>query len=222
MLVFLSGCSVIKVDDDYNKILEIILSNEKNVYNEIRVGYKYYLPRSVSVVSSIFGNEKLYSNGNNYFLYVDTINYFYKSKLEYEENKDIYYSKSLDFDGLQGYLEITKINNRYFIELMFNYSKMESYVDESQITETITNMSYILSSISYNDIAIKTNVIDSINSDVKENKFNIFAPKNQDVDILEYIEKYDAFDGTNFNVPDEDAIRSEDIVEEDVNVNGVR
>ena len=55
----------------------------------------------------------------------------------------------------EGYIDITKINNKYFLEVMYNYAKIESYVNEENLYDSFMNICYILATIDYNDTTIK-------------------------------------------------------------------
>ena len=62
---------------------------------------------------------------------------------------------------------------------MFNYAKMEALVTESELNETISNMSYILSSVKYNDKIIET-LIGNKKYDLSDNEtYNIFKSKKK-------------------------------------------
>ena len=122
-------------------------------------------------------NEKLYSDGNYYYLYVDINSYFYKKEFTYKENKDSYYSKYIDVNNKTGYLEINEQDDGYFlIEFLYNYSKIEALVHEEDINDVVLNATYILSTIKYNSNVIKI----MLNEDYftnKEEKYDIFEPK---------------------------------------------
>ncbi len=45
-----------------------------------------------------------------------------------------FYSSALSYNDKTGYLEINEINDKYFIEMMFHYAKVETYI-EKRFTE---------------------------------------------------------------------------------------
>ena len=96
---------------DIDKMINTILGNKLNLYNQISNGYKYYLPRGVRVIDNKNYNEKLYSKGNTYYLFVDIVSYQYKSDFTYEPNDKVYFSKKLDYNKQKGYIEISKRTN---------------------------------------------------------------------------------------------------------------
>ena len=108
----LSGCTVVRIaTDNIDTIVSVVLSKDNTIYNTIGKGYKYYKPRGVNYIDTSEYNEKLYSNGNYYYLYVDINSYFYKKEFTYKENSDSYYSRYINVDDRTGYLEINKQEN---------------------------------------------------------------------------------------------------------------
>lgn len=192
MLIFLvTGCTVVRIDtDSIDNIINVILSKDNNLYNTVGKGYKYYKPRGVTYIDTNEYNEKLYSNGNYYYLYVDINSYYYKKEFEYKENKNAYYSRIIDINDKLGYLEINKYNNKYLVEFMYNYSKIETLVDKEEINDVILNSSYILSTIKFNSNVIKIMLSDNyfIN---KEERYDIFTPKDDTMELYD-MELYDS------------------------------
>ena len=108
-LLLVSGCSIVRIDtSSIDNIVSIVLSKENNLYNQIGKGYKYYIPRGVSYISTSDYNDTLYSDGIYYYLYVDIVSYYYNKEVTYTENPDSYYSKIFNIDSKKAYLEINK------------------------------------------------------------------------------------------------------------------
>jgi hypothetical protein len=205
-LVFLTGCTVKQVNNkDINKIVDTLLNKNISLYNQTSIGYKYYAPRGVRVIDSTSYNEKLFSNGYTYYLYVDVVSYHFKKEITYEVNKKAYLSKELNYNNRKGYLEINKIKNYYFIEMMFNYAKVEAFVSEEDIWKTVNNISYILNTLKFNDITIKRLFNENV-SNFNEQKYEIFKPKENKEDFLDYEKEYDNYKE---KVEDEDIITSD-------------
>lgn len=185
----LTGCSVVRIaTDNIDTIVSVVLSKENALYNTIGKGYKYYKPRGVTYIDTSEYNEKLYSNGNNYYLYVDINSYFYKKEFTYEENKDSFYSRYIDVDDKTGYLEITKQENGYYlIEFLYNYAKIEALVNKEDINDVVLNSTYILSTIKYNSNVIKLMLNDDYFKN-KEEKYDVFTPKKEASNFVEVIE----------------------------------
>lgn len=195
-LFFITGCNIKEINaNDLNKLTDNILSKKLGLYNRVSSGYKYYAPRGIRVIDSTDYNEKLFSDGVKYYLYVDVVSYFFKKELKYEVNEEAYFSKKLDYKGKKGYLEITKNKNIYFIEMMFNYSKIEAYVSQSDINKTVLNASYILNSLVFNDSLISL-AFDENKSSFNEEDFKIFEPKRQEGNFIDYINEYNQYEGT--------------------------
>lgn len=150
-----TGCTAVRIDtNNLDTIVSVVLSKENTLYNRIGKGYKYYIPRGVSYIDTSELNDKLYSNGNYYYLYIDVVNYFYKNKTDYKVNEDSYYSRKIDGDK-DGYIEINKVNGKYLINFVYNYAKIEAMVEEKDINEVVLNASYILSTVKFNNNIIE-------------------------------------------------------------------
>ncbi len=186
----LSGCTVVRITtDNIDTIVSVVLSKDNTLYNTIGKGYKYYKPRGVSYIDTSEYNEKLYSNGNYYYLYVDINSYFYKKEFTYKENSDSYYSRYIDEDGKTGYLEINKQENGYYlVEFLYNYAKIEALVLEDDVNDVVLNATYILSTIKYNSNVIKLMLNDDYFTNPEE-KYDIFTPKVENSNFLEYTEE---------------------------------
>lgn len=186
----MTGCTVVRIDtNDIDNIVSVVLSKDNKLYNRIGKGYKYYIPRGVSYIDTNDLNDRLYSNGNYYYLYIDAISYYYKTKVEYKENSKAYYSKKIDGQK-EGYLEIKEIDNQYKMEFFYNYAKIEAMVNKDDLKGAVLNASYILSTVKFNDNVIKL----MLNEDYfvnKEERYQLFT-KKQETEIdraLESIQK---------------------------------
>lgn len=188
--LILTGCTIVRIDTtSIDNILNVVLSKENTLYNRVGRGYKYYVPRGVTYIDSSGSNDKLYSNGVYYYLYLDEISYYYQKSLDYKEDDSKYYSRKIDNDGNLGYLEITKQDNLYLIEFVYNYARIEALVPEEDINDTVLNSSYILSTIKYNNNIVKLSLEDDFLQN-KEEKYDVFSAKNQDDDsFLRYEEE---------------------------------
>lgn len=183
----LTGCTVVRIaTDNIDTIINVVLSKDNNLYNTIGKGYKYYKPRGVTSIDISEYNEKLYSNGNYYYLYVDINNYYYKKEFTYNEKDDCYYSKYIDINGKTGYLEIKEQENGYYlIEFLYNYSKIESLVEKEDINDVVLNATYILSTIKYNGDIIKIMLKEDYFTK-KDEKYDLFTPKEDSNDFLKF------------------------------------
>ncbi len=189
LLLLLTGCSVVRIDtSSVDNIVNVVLSKDNQLYNHIGKGYKYYIPRGVSYIDTNDYNDVLYSNGIYYYLYIDVISYYYDKVQQYEVNENAYYSKSISINDKDGYLEINKQDDdRYFIEFMYNYSKIEVIAEYEQINDIVLNATYILSTIKFNDNVIKAMLDDNFLA--SEEKYDIFTSKKETDDFLKLEEE---------------------------------
>ncbi len=183
-ILLLCGCSIVRIDtNSVDNIVSVVLSKNNNLYNQVGKGYKYYVPRGVSYIDTNEYNDVLYSNGNYYYLYIDIISYYYNVSKEYVEDTNAYYSRKININGKQGYLEINQQDNgRYFIEFMYNYSKIEVEADYDDINDIVLNTSYILSTVKFNDNVIKVILDDDFL--ISEEKYDIFTSKKETDNFL--------------------------------------
>lgn len=205
----LSGCTLVNIEEQsYEEIVKDVMVKDFDLKNVSQSGYSYYLPKGVLLKKSSSLNSVLYYNHRKMYLYVDALSYYHKVESNYAVNKDSYYSLKIDQHGKQGYLEITQISTKYFVEFMYNYSKIEAYVEEEDLKSTITKMAYILNSVQYQDTILNTLIGDS-SLDYNEEKFNIFKPKREEGSFLDYVEQEKS---------DYEAIKDEDQLEMDEKV----
>lgn len=210
LTILLSGCSLVKINEQsYEEILNDILTPNFNLKNVSSEGYSFYLPKSVLLKKNSSMNSVLYYNHRKLYLYVDVLSYYHQVESDYQKNESSYYSLKIDQNGKQGYLEITQISTKYFVEFMYHYAKIEAYVEEEDLKKTLTQMAYILNSVQYQDAVLATLVGNQI-LDYNEEKFNIFKPKREEGSFLDY-EEQDRNQGE--NVKDEDRLDVEDKVE---------
>lgn len=212
-ILFLSGCSIIKVSNDsISDIFDTILYVDNNLSNTYMNGYKFYLPQGVKVIDKNDYNIKLKDNGIYYYLYIDTIAYYYKTNNSYTINDNHFYSERIEHNGHIGYVDVEEIGDKYFIVLMYNYAKIESYVDKSEFDKTFTNMCYILSTIKFNDDVISEYV--GVNSTiVQEEEFDIFSSKHENDNFLTYEKEYGTYKEDNLNDLDKEVINDFETIE---------
>ena len=191
-LAFLvSGCSMVTIEEQsFDEILHSVIQENFQLENVSLEGYSYYLPKGVLLKRSNSLNSELYYNHRKMYLYVDVYSYYHKVDFTYEVNPDSYYSQAIDLYGKKGYLEITQISTNYFVEFMYNYAKIEAYVDEEDLKKTVTQMAYILNSVDFKDAILDT-LVGENELDYNEENFNIFKPTREEGDFLDYEEQYD-------------------------------
>lgn len=192
LVLLVSGCSINQLGNNITTNIDTILSEKVNVYNVNFEGYKYYVPKGLKFVTKNDYNALFRDKYNNkYYLYVDAISYYHKSKNKYVINKDAYYSEKLDYNNKTGYVEINEVDGKYFIEFVFNYSKIEVYTDKKYLSSVINNICYVLRSVKFNDKVLESLIGENVLS-YKEETFNIFKSKSSSNDFLDYVKEYDS------------------------------
>lgn len=202
LLISLTGCVNINSTSVEN-LISTIKQSKLSLTNEYRNGFTYYLPVNMNVLSSDKANEVLTDGNYNYYLYADMISFYNKTSFDYKENKTSYKSLNLKDDKASGYLEINQKNDKYLIEIMYNYAKIEVMVDKDMINETIANALIVLSSIKYNDDIIENLMGENI-LNYSEETFTIFDKTANESDFLEVIQEYDKYNEP--TIPDYDLI----------------
>ena len=133
-LVLLSGCTITRMDTKtYDEVIDKVLSLNIKLSNKVGKGYKYYAPRGVVRVDANTYNDVLKRDSTTYYLYVDVVSYYYKTKFSYKNSKNDYYFKTLKNGKKDGYVDIVKKNNKFYVQMVYNYAKIESYVDKDSL-----------------------------------------------------------------------------------------
>ena len=202
ILVFTAGCTNINklsYDDIVNNITTI--STKDNIY---RTGYSYYLPRGMKVADSTLYNEVIEDANSKYYLYVDVVSFYKKITKEYEINNNAIYSSKISYNDKFGYVEVNLLkNDKYLVEIMYNYAKIEVIVDKSKCKEAMLSIINILKSVEYNDSIIANLMGDDV-LNFSEEEFNIFNTKGSESNYLT-VDK-DASKEEDTKIPDPDLI----------------
>lgn len=207
-LLLLTGCSISKVkNDSFDNITNTILYQDTNLFNVSFDGYKFYLPRSATVEEKREYNLEIKDKKSIYYLYISPIEYYYKTKVEHKIDNSIFYSKNLNYKDLTGYIDITKLKNKYFLEVMYNYAKIETYVSEDKLNDAFLNICYILSTIKFNDSVINYK-FSNHEFDSTTEEFSIFKSKKDNDNFLKYVEEYDKYNNTSSKAKDDDVIET--------------
>lgn len=190
VFVLVTGCSVTTLDSaDYSHNVDAILSAENGkAYNTYFEGYKYYLPKELKFLEKEEYNSILLDrHGNRFYLYVDAISYYYKEKSNYDIDKNAYFSKKLDYNNIDGYLQIDEIDGKYLIQYMYNYAKIETYVDKDEINDSIVSMSYLLRSIKFNKKIIASFLSNELS--YQDEEYNLFDDSSEHESFLDVVYK---------------------------------
>lgn len=204
LILFTSACTNLNNLDYKDNINEVIKSNSNNkLYNHVGNGYKYYLPKYMSVKNMINFNEKINSNDYTYYLYLDVVSFNSKKQDKINKKCDINYE--FKQNNNEGYLCVNNINNEYLVEIVYNYAKIEVKVAKNDLNEAINNGIIILSTIKY-DSDLISKMIGESKLDGSEETLNIFKDTKSKDDFLDVVEEYDNYDDSQNKVPDYDVI----------------
>ena len=205
VVILVSGCSVYQLDStDLEKNIKFLLSEDVDLYNMYFEGYKYYVPKGMKVLTNDeYNTTFLDKNNNKYYLYVDIISYYHKTKNTYMINEKVYSSNKFIYNDKSGYINVEKIDEKYFIQFMFNYAKMEAYVLEEDLTTVVNNMCFILRTVKFNDDVLESLIGDNVLSYQEEN-FTLFDTESSSDDILEVVENSDSSSEKNYFGSDEE------------------
>lgn len=185
----LSGCTIVRINtNEIDNTINVILSKDNKLYNRIGKGYKYYVPRGVNYIDTVEFNDKLYSDGNYYYLYVDAISYYHNKNIDYEKKDNVYYSREFVINDKNGYLEIEQQGDKYLINFFYNYARIQALVEEEDINNVVLNSSYILSTVKFNHEVIKLMLDDEFFIN-KEETYDIFESTVEEDNFLEYVEE---------------------------------
>lgn len=208
-LFILTGCNIYVINyDSVNSIIETVLYKEKEITNSSFEGYSFYLPQGNKIIDKNDYNIKIKDNRYYYYLYVDTIAYHYKVTNNVELDSNHFYTMKLDNTKTVGYIDITEYNDKYFIVLMYNYAKMECFVNKEDLNDTLVNICSILSSVKFNDKIISA-YVDSNKEISQEESFDIFSSKRENDNFLKYEQEY----GTYYDKSNSNKKNDEDIID---------
>ena len=208
-LLFITGCTITKVEEEsFDSIIKTIVYKDNDLSNVNFLGYKFYLPRGTTIENQNEYNLEIKDNGNKYYLYIDTVSYYYKTRKTHELDKNIFYSTNLSYRDNFGYVDVSKIDDKYFIEIMYNYAKIEAYVKSEDLYNSFLNICYILSTIEFNDYTIDYQLKNQ-ELEVTSEEFDIFKSKKDTDNFLQYIEEFDKYNNEDTN-KDQDIIETED------------
>ncbi len=194
IILLLSGCT--RISNNLDDVVNATMINSKILPNTVSTGYELYIPNGVGQISDSDYNQKFKIRNRYVYLYVDTISYYYKNMLNYKNVNDYnYYYKEINLDGKTGYVGINKEDDDlYYAVIIFNYSKIEFYAEQSELPIILANSLIIQKSIKYNDNLISMQLESNVN-DGRELKYELDSPKDSESTFSDYLQEY---------VPDEE------------------
>ena len=134
-------------------------------------------------ISTISNRDNTYRTGYSYYL---PRNMRVRSSTLY--NEDITDSK------YKYYLYVDLVSfskdDKYLVEIMYNYAKIEVIVDEDGLNEAMLSIIYILKSIEYNNRVIENLMGDDV-LNFNEEEFNIFNTKGSENNYITVDDDYE-------------------------------
>jgi hypothetical protein len=189
-ILFVTGCQIVKLDSsNIEENIDTLMSKKVKNYNIYYEGYKYYLPKGLTFLDKEDFNAVLKDNNNNkYYFYVDVISYYHKISNDYEENKDSYYSKRLDYNNKDGYIQIDEVDSKYFVQFVFHYAKMEAYIEKDDLITAIQYMCSVLRTVKYNNKVLES-IVGTKVLDYKEENYTLFKADSSKESFLDVVER---------------------------------
>lgn len=156
-LFITTGCSsCINVKKStIDQVIDSSLNSKFNLTNHINKGFKYYLPKKLSITKLDETNEIIKYKNYEYYLYVDLVSYYNKKDLSYNVDESAKYSRLLLNGENKGIVSIYDNGDECFISVDYKYARIETKVNSLDINENMANIMVILSSLKYNDDVIK-------------------------------------------------------------------
>lgn len=190
IVLLLTGCSFHKLDNDnISRNIKVLLSEKTKLHNVYYDGYKYYLPKGMMFLTKDEYNALLKdSNNNKYYLYVDAISYYHKVENSYQVNETSHFSKLLNYNKKNGYIQIDEKNGKFYIQFVFQYVKMETCIEKEYLTDAINYMCLILRSVKFNDKVLESLIGENI-LDYKEEEYSLFKADSSKESFLDVVER---------------------------------
>lgn len=187
--LILTGCT--KITDNMDAIVNETIGQSEVRVNTVSTNYELYLPIGVRQVTDSQYNQKFKIRDQYIYLYIDVVSYFYKNTLNYSSSDTYdYYYKQLDSNGKTGYVGISKVeDDKYFTEIVYNYSKIEFYSDLEDLPVVLANSLIIQNSIKFNDNMIALE-LGNTSSDGREVKYELDKPKDSESTFSQYLQEY--------------------------------
>lgn len=201
-VLLLTGCT--KLENDIDKIVIATMSNEIKHVNTVSTGYELYIPIGVTQLVDNEYNQKFKIRNTHVYLYVDTVSYYHEYELNYngKDNYYNYYYKSINLNDKVGYIGINKQeDDSYFVEIVYNYSKIEFYSNYEDMPIIISNSLMILNSIKYNYNLIELQLNNMVN-DSRELKYELDKPEDSVSTFSQVLQEYVEPEETDVVLPD--------------------
>ena len=187
-LLLLSGCKQVTDNSNYVEKVYNCLKKEK-ITNEVALGYKYYLPKGIKKIKDLDYNQVFLVDDCYLYLYVDIISLFHNKELEILNEDEGYYYDVFEFEGNKGYIKILDSNDEYYLNIIYNYAKIEGYVPKEKINKVITLSSIILNSIEYNRTVIEK-ILEGDLGQFSEFAYEVDKPEGASSNFSQLLEEF--------------------------------
>ncbi|MBQ2872789.1 MAG: membrane lipoprotein lipid attachment site-containing protein [Bacilli bacterium] len=187
--LILTGCT--RIDSNIDNIISATMNKEIKDVNTVSTGYELYIPIGVMQLVDNEYNQKFEIRDTHVYLYVDTISYYYKNSLNYKNIDSYnYYYKEISLNNKTGYVGVSKLDDgSFFVNIVYNYSKIEFYTNEENLPFIISNSLIIINSIKFNDNLIKIE-LEKITSDNREVKYELDKPDDSKSTFNQYLQEF--------------------------------
>ena len=126
-----------------------------------------------------------------------------KNNLNFKSDSNFnYYYKELNFNDKTGYIGVNKLDDgSFFVQIVYNYSKIEFYANESDLSMIMANSLIIVNSIKYNDNLIKLE-LDEATGEGREMKYELDKPDDSESTFSQFLQEFVDSTKEEVNLPD--------------------
>ena len=187
--LIMTGCT--KLDSNVDNIVDSTMVKNVDKVNTVSTGYELYIPMGVRQLVDNEYNQRLKIKDTDVYLYVDTVSYYYKNKLNYKSNESYnYYYREVNFNEKDGYIGINKLDDgSFFVEIVYNYSKIEFYTSEEKLPIILSNCLTMVNSIKYNDNLIDMDLKNTTDGG-REVKYELDKPKDSESTFYQVLQEF--------------------------------
>ena len=186
IILFLTGCT--RLTDNVDNTINDILGENNTAVNTAGFGFMYYRPVGAMSVYSENNNLVLKVKNSEIYFYVDIVGYYYKNENYIKDNTYNYYYKLLNYNDKKGFIGINKSDDSYFIEISYDYARVEGYASKEDYKEVLANMLIILNNIKYNDTMI-TNLLSEDGFKDGEISYELKKPESAKSKFSQYLQE---------------------------------
>lgn len=187
--LIMTGCT--KLDSNVDNIVDSTMVKNVDKVNTVSTGYELYIPMGVRQLVDNEYNQRLKIKDTDVYLYVDTVSYYYKNKLNYKSDGSYnYYYREVNFNEKDGYIGINKLDDgSFFVEIVYNYAKIEFYTSEEKLPIILSNCLTMVNSIKYNDNLIDMELKNTTDGG-REVKYELDKPKDSESTFYQVLQEF--------------------------------